>query len=65
MKKENIISLIICIIAFAISIYFYTKPAILAGAYQLGTDGIVVVKGMLIIFSLSIAIYISRLFGKE
>jgi hypothetical protein len=65
MKKENILSIIICAIAIVISLYVYSNIGDWAGSYRLAISGIVVVKGMLLIFSLSIAIYMSRLFCKK
>jgi hypothetical protein len=65
MNKRNKISIIISAIALAFSVYYYAYPAELAIEPQLASDGIVIVKGMLLIFSLSLAIYISRLFYKE
>jgi hypothetical protein len=65
MKKRNKISIIICAIALTFSIYYCAYPAELAGGYQLAIDGIVIVKGMLFIFSFSLAIYISRLVCEE
>ena len=65
MKKKNKISIIISAIALVFSVYYYAYPAELAIEPQLAPDGIVIVKGMLLIFSLSLAIYISKLFCEE
>lgn len=65
MEKENILSIIVCAIALVISLYVYSNIGDWAGGYQLAIDGIVVVKGMLLIFSLSIAIFMSQLFCKK